>query len=249
MIDAERRLLNVRPSLEIAGVDLGLRAFLLRVLGQVGLGLVVAGAVAALVAAIPGGREHLVRVQEVAGGKQFGLTGLGLTLMVSPIAALLAFGTGVQTRLRSTLLYWSFVAGIGASMSVLVLAYTGLSIATAFAAAAAGFGACCLYGYTTKRDLTAAGAFFTTGLVGVIAAMAFNLILGSSGLGFAITVIGVVAFAGLVAHDLQRLKMIYAQAKSSGTSLEVAANSGALCLFLDFINLFQFMLIAMGQRR
>jgi FtsH-binding integral membrane protein len=249
MIDAEHRSLHAPRIKTAAEFDLGLRAFLLRVIGQAALGLLLAGGVAYLVAAFPGGREHLVRVQDVAGVKQYGLTGLGLTLMVSPIAALLAFGAGVQTRLRSAVLFWSFAATIGASMSVLVLAYAGLSVATAFAAAAAGFGACCLYGYTTKRDLTAAGAFFTTGLVGLLAAMALNLVFASPGLGFAITMMGVVVFSGLVAYDLQRLKMIYGHAQTTGASLDVATNTGALCLFLDFVNLFQFMLMAMGQRR
>ena len=249
MIDANHRQLNTTAATPAAEVDLGLRSFLLGVLTKTALGLLLSAGVAFLVASIPGVRDELLGVQEVEGVRRVSLTGLGMIVMISPVAALLVFGAGKQTRARSALLFWSFAAGIGASASVLAVVYTGLSIATAFAGAAAGFGAFSLFGYTTRRDLTPAGAFFTTGLVGLLVAMALNLMLGSAALAFAITIIGVIVFAGLIAYDLQRLKLVYDQARESETSLAVATNTGALCLFLDFVNLFQFLLMALGQRR
>lgn len=248
MIDAQHESYDA-PAKATSEVDFGLRSFLSRVLSQTALGLLLAATVAYLIASIPGGRDQWAHTVETNGAKQVGLTWLGTALMICPIIPLLLFGSDQPTRRRSALSFWSFAAGIGASMSVLVIVYTTLSIATAFFAAAAGFGGCALFGYATKRDLTAASAFFTTGLVGLLVAMAINLLVGSPALTFVISIVGVIVFSGLIAWDLQRLKFLYAQVRDNEDEVAAAANTGALCMFLSFLNLFQFVLIALGPRR
>lgn len=251
MIDAQNhRLPPAAAGASRSEVDLGLRSFLLAVLGKTALGLSLAAGVASAVSEIPALRDQLFRVQ--ANGDHTGLafTGFGMAVAFSPILLLLLFGFGRQTRVRSALLYWSVAASIGAAAGAILLIYTGASVATTFAAAAAGFGALSLFGYTTARDLSAKSAFLTTGLIGLVAAMALNLLLGSAALAFAINTIGVLVFAGLIAYDMQRLKLIYHHARENGVALEIATNMGALCLFLDFVNLYQFLLLAIsGQRR
>jgi hypothetical protein len=250
MIDAEHPPLTPAGAAPAAqDVDLALRAFLLGVLTRVALGLVLAGAVAYAASTVPIIRDQLFSLRGAGGHPAVGFTVLGVAAAVSPLLALGLFGGGPQTRLRSALLFWSVAASIGASFGAVLLVYTGVSIATTFAAAAAGFGALCLFGYTTRRDLGALRAFLTTGLVGLIAALGLNLLLGSAALAFALNIVGVLVFAGLVAHDLQYIKLMHHRARAAGADLAIAANTGALCLFLDFVNVYQFLLLASGQRR
>jgi FtsH-binding integral membrane protein len=230
-------------------VDLGLRAFLQTVLAKVALGLLLAAAIAYVLTTAPACRDLLFHVRTVDGHAAVTPTGLGLLAALSPLMMLLLFSETTQTRLQSALLYWSVAAAMGASSAVILVIYTGASIATTFAAAAAGFGALCLYGYTTNRDLTAAGAFFGAGLISVVAALGLNLLLGSPAIAFAVNLAGAVVFAGLIAWDMQRLKLIYHHACENTVDAEVASNTGALCLFLDFANLYQLLLMAFGQRR
>jgi hypothetical protein len=130
--------------------------------------------------------------------------------LCSPILAFVAFGMGrEQTPARSGRVYWAVVAAVGASLGVIVLAYTTISIAVAFLASAAGFGALSLMGYATKRNLAAHASFLITGLFGLIVALGLNLVLHNGLLGFAINLAGVLIFAGLIAHDTQRLKLSY----------------------------------------
>jgi FtsH-binding integral membrane protein len=250
MIDAEERpLLSPATPAAASEVDLGLRSFLLGVLSKVALGLLVSAGLAYVTSAVPTIRDLLFNTRVQAGHAAIGFTGLGLMVAISPLFALCLFGTGPQTRLRSTLLYWSIVSTIGASFGAVLLAYTGASVATTFAAAAAGFGALSLFGYTTKRDLSAGGAFLTTGLVGLVAAILLNLLFRSSALGLAVDTMGVLVFAGLIAYDFQRLKLMFHRSREDAVSLDVATNTGALSLYLDFVNLFQFLLALVGGRR
>jgi uncharacterized protein len=153
------------------------------------------------------------------------------------------------TPRSSGVLHWTVVALIGASLGSLALRYTGESIASTFLITATAFGALSLFGYTTRKNLTGLGSFLIIGLVGLMLASIVNLFLQSSMLLFIISAIGVLVFAGLIAHDTQRLKLSYYEMGGDQAAMSVATNYGALNLYLDFINLFQFLLVFLGQRR
>ena len=146
------------------------------------------------------------------------------------------------------LLFWAFAALMGLSMSTIFLVYTKTSIAQTFFAVTAAFAGLSLYGYTTKKDLSGWGTFLIMGVVGLLVAMrAQCLFLQSGAMAMAISAIGVLIFAGLTAYDTQRIKSIYYQVQGS-EMLGKAAILGALSLYLDFINMFQFLLSFMGSR-
>ena len=138
---------------------------------------------------------------------------------------------------------------MGASLSWIFLAYTGISIVQTFVATAAGFAGLSIYGYTTKRDLSGMGRFLMMGLIGLIVASIINIFLRSGGVQFAISTLGVLIFAGLTAYDTQRIKNTYLElANSDRDFLGKSAIMGALTLYLDFLNLFLFLLQFMGNR-
>jgi len=145
--------------------------------------------------------------------------------------------------------YWSVVAGIGAGLGVWLLAYTGSSVALTFLITATAFGALSLFGYTTKKDLSGFGSFLLMGLFGLVLASLVGLFWHPPGFSFIISVLGVLIFAGLIAYDTQNLKMTYYQLGGDSASMAVATNYGALNLYLNFINLFQFLLQFTGNRR
>ena len=145
-------------------------------------------------------------------------------------------------------IYWSVTALMGVSLSLLLFRYTGASVARAFFVTAASFGALSLYGYTTKKDLSAFGKFLFMGLIGLILASLVNMFFPSGTMTFIISVAGVLIFSGLIAYDTQRIKEQYADAWGSDTAEKVAI-FGALSLYLDFVNLFQFLMSFMGQSR
>jgi hypothetical protein len=245
------RLRPIVVDAAVEAVDPDLRAFMVGIYNKVALGLLVSAALAYATSAVPAVRDTLF-VTLIAGGARHlgGLTALGMISTCSPILALAAFGMGrKQTPARSGLLYWAVVASVGASLGVVVLAYTTVSIAVAFLASAAGFGALSLMGYATKRNLAAHASFLITGLIGLIVALGLNLVLHSGAIGFAINMAGVLIFAGLIAHDSQRLKMSYYGCADDPTKMITATNAGALSLYLDFINLFEFSLAFTGGRR
>src|SRR5262249_53683953 len=138
--------------------------------------------------------------------------------------------------------YWPVTALMGVSLSLLLFTYTGTSVARAFFVTAAAFGALSLYGYTTKRDLTAIGKFLFMGVIGLILASLVNMILPSGTTSFIISVAGVLIFSGLIAHDTQKIKEQYAEAWG-GEAAEKIAIFGALSLYLDFVKLFQFLMM------
>jgi FtsH-binding integral membrane protein len=151
---------------------------------------------------------------------------------------------------RSGALYWSVVSLVGASLGVLFLTFTGGSIAITLAVTALGFAGLSLLGYTTQKDLSGLRGFLIMGLIGLVLSLAANLFLNSPVIEYVTGVVGVLIFAGLIAYDGQRLKMSYHQLKADGASLAVASDLGALSLFINFVNLFQFLLMAVsGQRR
>jgi len=224
-----------------AARDVGLRSYMLSVYNYMASGVLLTGIVALLFA--PYARQVLIQ----ADGRGMSLVGWVVTL--SPLAIVFAMSFGAQRMRTGTLqlLFWAFAGLMGLSMSTLFLVYTGVSIAQTFFATAAAYLGLSLYGYTTKRDLSGFGTFLIMGVVGILVAMVINMFLQSSTMALVISAIGVLLFAGLTAYDTQRIKSMYAYVHGT----EMAGKTvimGALTLYLDFINMFQFLLSFMGQR-
>lgn len=221
-------------------VDAGLQAFMRSVYNTMGLGLVVTGLTAFGVANI----EPLAKMI-------FG-TPLFYVAAFAPLAFLwFGFTPARIARMPSgkvRMLFIAFSALMGLSMASIFLAYSAESIARVFFITAATFAATSLYGYTTKRDLAAVGSFMFMGMIGIFIAMLVNLFLQSAMMHFVVSVIGVIVFTGLTAWDTQRLKETYAYGHGAAESNAKLAVTGALNLYLSFINLFQFMLSLMGNR-
>ncbi len=225
-----------------AARDAGLRSYMLSVYNYMASGVLLTGIIAMLFA--PYAQDVLI----APSGR--GLSGLGWIVTLSPLAFVFAMSFGVNRMKTSTLqlLFWAFAAVMGLSMSTLFIVYTGVSIAQAFFATAAAFAGLSLYGYTTKRDLSALGTFLIMGVVGLLVAMLINLFLQSSAMALAISAIGVLLFAGLTAYDTQRIKSMYQYVQGTDMVGKTVI-MGALSLYLDFINMFQFLLSFMGDRR
>ena len=219
-------------------VDEGLRSYMLQVYNYMGLGLALTGVVAFMVAATPALYQPI-----------FG-TPLKWVVMLAPLGFVFFLSMKIQTMSLSTaqLTFWAFAAVMGLSMASIFLVFTGASIARVFFITAGMFGGMSLYGYTTKRDLSAWGSFLFMGLIGIIIAMLVNLFLQSSALQFAISVIGVLVFTGLTAYDTQRIKELYYEVDSSDIRGKKAV-MGALSLYLNFINMFMMLLHLFGQTR
>jgi len=247
MSDFNRGLSGSTPVVTDMGVDAGLRAFMLGVYNKVGLGLVLSAALAWVSGNYEPVRQLFFNVD--ANGRT-GLTVLGMVVAFAPLAVLLG-----QMFLRKTspraaaITYWAIVSLIGISFGVLFIVYSGVSIFETFLVTAAAFGGLSLVGYTTKRNLTGMGSFLIMGLWGLIFASLASLFFHSAALVFAINLIGVLIFAGLIAFDTQRLKLTYHQLGGDQAAMSVATSYGALSLYLDFINLFRFLLYFMGGGR
>jgi FtsH-binding integral membrane protein len=232
-----------------ASVDTGLRAFMLSVYNYMALGLVISGVVAWFVAMNAFGVN--------ASGRRV-LTGLGQFLYVSPFKWVVIFAplamifgySFLQDRMSAgatRVFYFAFTVLMGVSLATIFFIYQLGSIFQVFFMTAAAFGAMSLWGYTTKRDLTGMGTFMIMGLFGVIIAGIVNIFIQSSALQFAISVLGILVFAGLTAWDTQRLKESYYDHADAG-ELTRAAVDGALGLYLNFINMFQLLLSLFGVR-
>lgn len=234
-------------------IDLGLRSYMLGIYNKVGLGLLLAASAAYATAHVPGLRDLMFATVTPAGGTPTTvLTFVGSIVAFAPLLLLLCCGSVVSkpTPLRTAALYWSVVGLVGASLGVLFLTFTGGSIAMTLAVSAIGFGGLSLIGYRTSKDLTALGSFLVMGLVGLLLVLAANLFLHSPALDYVTGIVGVLIFAGLIAFDTQRLKLTYHRLGGDEASLAVATDLGALSLFINFVNLFQFLLMMMsGQRR
>jgi FtsH-binding integral membrane protein len=219
--------------------DAGLRSYMLKVYNYMASGVLLTGIIAMLFA------NSGMAAQVFQGG---GL--LPWVIILSPLAIVFAMSFGANRMSAATLqmLFWGFAGLMGLSMSTIFLVYTGTSIAQTFFAVAAAFMGLSLWGYTTKKDLSGMGTFLIMGVVGLLVAMVINMFLQSSAMMLAISAIGVLLFAGLTAYDTQRIKSLYFQIQGS-EMLGKAAIMGALSLYLDFINMFQFLLAFMGDRR
>jgi FtsH-binding integral membrane protein len=236
----------VRAGAADMAVDAGLRAFMLGVYNKVALGLLLSAALAFLTASYPPVRDLLYRVTD--DGRLVGFTTLGTVIRFAPLALILVsmFAMRNPSPRSAGALYWLFVSTIGAGLGVWILAYTGVSVATTFLVTATAFGGLSLYGYVTKKDLSGFGSFLIVGLIGLFIAMIANMLLHSAMIAFIVNVIGVLIFAGLIAYDTQKLKMTYYALGGNEAAMNVATSYGALNLYLDFINLFQFLMMLLG---
>jgi hypothetical protein len=183
-----------------------------------------------------------------------GLSGLGKVVMFAPLGfvLLMSFGYSRLSAPVMTLLFVLYAAITGISLSFILLFYTSSSVIGCFASASAMFGVMAIMGYTTDKDLTSFGRIMTMGLIGIVIAMLINLFLGSDQLGYIISIVGVAVFTGLTAYDVQKLKRIGEGITAEGVSIEDTkkiAIFGALTLYLDFINLFLFLLRLFGRRK
>jgi FtsH-binding integral membrane protein len=225
-----------------AARDVGLRSYMLSVYNYMASGVLLTAIVALLFA--PYAKDVLISQS----GR--GLSGLGWIVTLTPLAFVFALSLGANRMSVGTmkLVFFAFAATMGLSMSTLFIAYTGVSIAQTFAAVTASFLGLSLYGYTTKKDLSGFGTFLIMGVVGLLVALVINMFLQSPAMQLAISAIGVLLFAGLTAYDTQKIKSMYAHVSGSEMAGKTAI-LGALTLYLDFINMFQFMLSFMGNRR
>ena len=220
-----------------AARDAGLRSYMLSVYNYMASGVLLTGIVALLFATSGFAAQVL-------------MTPLRWVIVLAPLGFVMAMSFGLNRMKTSTLqmLFWAFAVTMGLSMSSIFLVYTGVSIAQTFFAVSAGFLGLSLYGYTTKKDLSGFGTFLIMGVVGLLIAMVINMFVQSTAMMFAISAIGVLLFAGLTAYDTQKIKSMYAHI--AGTDMMgKAAIMSALTLYLDFINMFQFLLSFMGDRR
>jgi FtsH-binding integral membrane protein len=234
-----------------ASIDAGLRAYMLRVYNWMTSGLLLTGIVAYGVA-----HTSLINLFYPLVQTPYGMRHtqgpLAIVAMLAPLAFVLVLSFGVNKLSKTAVqgIFWAFCAAMGASLTSIFLAYSGESIVRTFFITAATFGAMSLWGYTTRRDLTGMGSFLMMGLFGMILASLVNMFVGSSGLQFIISIVGVLVFTGLTAYDTQRIKATYAQfAYAEGTD-QAGKRSvyDALSLYLNFINLFMLLLQLTGNR-
>jgi len=226
---------HARAQVVGAEYDEGLRAYMLRVYNLMAVALGLTGGVAwftsqseALMSAIYG-------------------TPLAFVVMLAPLGIVMYLSARIMrmSASKAQTWFWIYSGAMGLSLAYIFLAYTGVSIAKTLFITAGSFAGLSLYGYTTKKDLSSMRGFLVMGLIGIIIASIVNIFMQSAGLHFAVSVIGVLVFAGLTAYDTQEIKQSYYQ----GGGSEHLAILGALRLYLDFINLFIFLLQFLGDRR
>jgi FtsH-binding integral membrane protein len=238
-------------------VDEGLRAYMLRIYNFMVLGLAITGAAALGTYMLSVTTDPSMAALKLRDGLM--LTAFGKMLFASPLkwvvilaplglVFLLSFGMERMRPATAQVVFWIYAALVGVSLASIFMVFTHTSVVRVFFITAASFGALSLWGYTTQRDLTGIGSFLLMGLFGVILASLVNLFMASSALQFAISVIGVLVFAGLTAWDTQRLKTEYLYGAMDGETTERSAIIGALSLYRNFINLFTLLLQLLGQR-
>jgi len=224
-----------------AALDAGLRSYMLGVYNHMTTALALTGFAAF-------GTKMLAMNNPAVAQLLFG-TPLSYVIMFAPLAMVMwmSFRINKMSPAKARTLFYVYAALMGVSLSVILLTFTGASVARAFFITAGAFAGLSIYGYTTKRDLTAMGGFLIVGVFGLILASIVNIFVQSSGMEFLISIVGVLLFAGLTAYDTQKIKSMY----YAGDSRDVAARKsifGALTLYLDFINMFLFMVQLLGNR-
>ena len=226
-------------------VDEGLRQYMLKVYNYMSGGLCLTALAAYIVA-----NTSLIRLFFNITPQGASMSGLGWLFLFAPLIMVFAFGWVVQkgSLQQVQTMFWAFSAVMGVSLTPILLAYTGASVARVFLITAAMFGGMSIYGYTTKKDLSSMGSFLMMGVWGLIIASVVNLFFQSPGMSYAISIIGVLVFTGLAAYDTQAVRQIYYGSDNEDT-IGRKAIVGALNLYLDFINMFIYLLRLMGDRR
>jgi len=255
MSDFDRNIATARAGYrpEVA-IDAGLRAYMIRVYNYMTAGVALTGLVAWFAFQAAGGDSIAVAGNSISGLTDFGraiFSGpLMWILVLAPLGLVMVMSFGINrlSPAAALTLFFVYAGLLGLSLATIFVAYTGASIARVFFISAATFGAMSLYGYTTQRDLTGFGSFLFMGLIGIVIASLVNIFLHSSGLSWVISVVGVLVFVGLTAYDTQNIKEMYSP-MDDGTVAGRKAVMGALQLYLDFINLFLFLLRFLGDRR
>jgi len=240
-----------------AQIDAGLRAHMNKVYGLMAVAMVITAAAAWAVAGLA---VSDVPTQYQIGTDKF-LTSFGVAIyasplkwviMLAPLAVVFGMSAGINKLSEAGLqgVFWLFSALMGLSLSSIFLVFTGYSIVQVFLVTAIAFAGLSIWGYTTKKDISGWGSFLIMGVIGLIVAMVVNIFLASPAVTFAISAIGVLIFAGLTAYDTQKIKNTYLEMRASNGEayLGKAAIMGALSLYLDFINMFMFMLQLFGNR-
>ncbi len=227
-----------------AQIDEGLRTHMNKVYGLMSVAMIVTG----LVAYAFGSSEALLSILRDPITLRPNV--LGWIVMFAPLGMVMFMGAAVNrmSQAGAQLFFYVFAALMGLSISWIFAVYTDASITKTFFVTAISFASLSLYGYTTKKDISAWGSFLIMGVVGLIIAMIVNIFLQSAALDFAVSALGVLIFAGLTAYDTQKIKTMYLQAAQTGAETGKMAIFGALTLYLDFINLFMFLLRFMGSR-
>lgn len=254
---AQYETMKTAAGVRTAAIDAGLRAHMNKVYGTMSIGMVITGLAAWAISGLAtttvpteyqiGANEYLTQL-----GYMMYATPLKWVLFLLPLAMVFGFGVAANKLSASGLgtYFFAYAAAVGVSLSSIFLIYTGFSIMQIFLITAIAFASLSLWGYTTKKDISAWGSFLIMGVVGLIVAMIVNIFLQSEAIMFAISAIGVLIFAGLTAYDTQKIKTDYLQHAAHGDSewLGKAAVMGALNLYLDFINMFIFLLSIFGNR-
>jgi FtsH-binding integral membrane protein len=250
MADFDNRLLR-GAGVATETVDAGLRAHMLRVYNYMVGALALTGAVAWGVANTPALLNLLYHQVVTANGVGIAPTILGYVVMFAPLALVffLSFRIMQMSQAAAQATFWAYAAMVGASLASILIVYTGASVAMTFFVTAATFGTMSLWGYTTKRDLTGMGHFLMMGVIGLFIAMIANMFFKSPAINFVVSILGVVIFTGLTAWDTQKIKNTYYQVGGDVAVAGKAAIMGALSLYLDFLNIFLFLLRFMGSRR
>jgi hypothetical protein len=245
MADFESQIARGRASSDV-DIDTGLRNFMLGVYAKMALGLVLTGTIAWTVANVPAIRQYFFASDEYG---RLHVTLLGLLARWAPLVILLiaAFTRAFSSPQASGVLYWVVVSAIGVSGALWFIIYNLGSVAGIFLITASAFGAMSLWGYVTKRDMSTWGNFLFMALWGLILAFIASFFI--PGMSLAISAIGVLLFAVFTAYDTQMLKRVYYNVRGSQYSMAVATNIGALNFYLDFVNMFQFLLSLGGSRR
>ncbi|WP_417719880.1 Bax inhibitor-1 family protein [Salipiger sp.] len=242
---------TIRTAGSVAGaragqIDAGLRAHMNKVYGTMSVGMLLTF----LVAWAVGSNDQLLGIFRDPMTLQPNI--LGWIVMFAPLIMVFAFSAALNriSAAAAQLFFYGFAAVMGLSLSWIFVAFTGFSIAQVFLVTSIAFAGLSLWGYTTKKDISGWGSFLIMGVIGILVASIVNIFLGSPAIAFAISILGVLIFAGLTAYDTQNIKNTYLQHAAHGDSewLGKAAIMGALQLYLDFINMFMFLLQLFGNR-
>ena len=247
----EKQVYTGTRTIDQAEFDAGLRAHMLRVYNYMASGLALTGIFAIVIAQLS--------VVTNDAGQMVALTNLGNTLfgsplkwvvMLAPLGMVFFLSARLHRMSQSTaqITFWIYAAMMGISLATIFIAFTGASVARVFFITAGTFAGMSLWAYTTKKDLSGWGSFLFMGLIGIIIASIVNIFISSSALQFAVSVIGVLVFVGLTAYDTQNIKNEYAEHLDEETAGKLAI-SGALRLYLDFINLLIMLMHLFGDRR